>query len=338
VKPGKQRINGDFMGYMSFHEYVEKNGGKKPKVAVVADYEGSADAAPSLGKMPDNAGGVGQSGKVNPYKAGKDAPDPNKGKLADGLGSHGDKKLQSHAGEVGKPTKELGSYPGLKTGIKTSEWVQKNKGLSLAEFTKKIRESRLEGVKSPSKAYEAIKETFSVCKKNPSYIADVVLEMRRNGLFEAFFASMSQQPESFNIIAKLMEADNSYARKLSMAISEMVGPPLPGHDDMGGDEMGGEDMGMEMPKPKKKRHHHHDHDMDHDADHDMDHDDDHEDMDDSEDEDMGDEDEMGDHEDDEHGELSDMEGGKDQGMPMVKGKGKEGLMKAMKHMGYMNRR
>ena len=307
------------MGYISFHEYVEKN--KKPqktKTALVADYDGPRKDAPELGKKPENAGGTAQGGKVPPYKGGKDAADPNKGKLMDGLGGKLD---HSKSGEVGKPTKDLGNYP-----LKTQEWIDKTKGLSLAEFTRKIRESRLAGVQSPSKTYESIKETVAVCKGNRSYVKDVVLEMKRQGVFETFFAAMASHPESFNVIAKLMESDG-YARKLVMAIDEMVGPPV------GGDE-------MDMPAPKMKHKHKHKmkgkmHDM---GDEDMGD----EDMGDEDmgDEDMGDED-MGDEEGEDLGDEDGMGGedmgGEDMGDMLDKPKlsGKDKLMKAMKMMGHM---
>jgi hypothetical protein len=302
------------MGYISFHEYVEKN--KKPqktKTALVADYDGPRKDAPELGKKPENAGGTAQGGKVPPYKGGKDAADPNKGKLMDGLGGKLD---HSKSGEVGKPTKDLGNYP-----LKTQEWIDKTKGLSLAEFTRKIRESRLAGVQSPSKTYESIKETVAVCKGNRSYVKDVVLEMKRQGVFETFFAAMASHPESFNVIAKLMESDG-YARKLVMAIDEMVGPPV------GDDE-------MDMPAPKMKHKHKHKmkgkmHDM---GDEDMGDED-------MGDEDMGDED-MGDEEGEDLGDEDGMGGedmgGEDMGDMLDKPKlsGKDKLMKAMKMMGHM---
>ena len=324
------------MGYISFHEYVEKN--KKPqkaKTALVADYDGPKKDAPELGKKPENAGGTAQGGKVLPYKGGKDAADPNKGKLMDGLGGKLD---HSKSGEVGKPTKDLGNYP-----LKTQEWIDKTKGMSLAEFTRKIRESRLAGVKSPSKTYESIKETVAVCKGNRSYVKDVVLEMKRQGVFETFFAAMASHPESFNVIAKLMESDG-YARKLVMAIDEMVGPPV-GDDemdmpapkmkhkhkikgkmhDMGGEDMGGEDLGDEDMG---------DEDM---GDEDMgDEDLGDEDM---GDEDMGDEEgeDLGDEDGDEEGMGGEDMGGEDLGDMLDKPKlsGKDKLMKAMKMMGHM---
>lgn len=231
------------MGYISFHEYVDKNskspkkGDKSPKAktAVVADYDGPMKDSPELAKMPPDAGGVGQSGKVTPYKGGKDAADPNKGKLVDGLAK---KPGKEGMGELGKPEKVLGNYP----SIKTSEWIDSHKGLSLSEFAKKVRENRLSGVENPSRAYESIKETFDVCKKNGSYVMDVVLEMRRAGLAGTFVSVLAQQPECINVIAHMMENDESFARKLSMALEEMVGPPVGGDEEMEDDckEMGDE--------------------------------------------------------------------------------------------------
>ena len=231
------------MGYISFHEYVDKNrkspkkGDKSPKAktAVVADYDGPMKDSPELAKMPADAGGVGQSGKVTPYKGGKDAADPNKGKLADGLAK---KPGKQGMGELGKPEKVLGNYP----SIKTSEWLDTHKGLSLSEFAKKVREDRLSGIKNPSRAYESIKETVDVCKKNGSYVMDVVLEMRRSGLAGTFVSVLAQQPECINVIAHMMENDESFARKLSMALEEMVGPPVGGDEEMEDDR---EDMGGE---------------------------------------------------------------------------------------------
>ena len=231
------------MGYISFHEYVDKNrkspkkGDKSPKAktAVVADYDGPMKDSPELAKMPADAGGVGQSGKVTPYKGGKDAADPNKGKLADGLAK---KPGKQGMGELGKPEKVLGNYP----SIKTSEWLDTHKGLSLSEFAKKVREDRLSGIKNPSRAYESIKETVDVCKKNGSYVMDVVLEMRRSGLAGTFVSVLAQQPECINVIAHMMENDESFARKLSMSLEEMVGPPVGGDEEMEDDR---EDMGGE---------------------------------------------------------------------------------------------
>lgn len=211
---------------MSFSEYAAKAEKQpKPKVKVVADYDGPSPDSPPKGHTPKSSGGKGQEGKVNPYKGGKDAKDPNKGHSSDGLAHKGDKKLShmpaaTHSEKV--PHKVLGSYP-----LKASEWVEKTKDLSLAEFTRKIRDQRMAGLDgSSSKAYSAIKEALNVCKTNDSYITDVVLEMKRQELFETFLSIMVQQPESFAIVADLMENNDNFARKLMSALNEMVAPPV----------------------------------------------------------------------------------------------------------------
>jgi hypothetical protein len=274
------------MGYMKFNEFVEKQKNKqaKPKVAVVPDYDGPSPDAPSLGKTPENSGGKGQSGKVAPYKGGKNAPDPNKGHGHDGLGHKGKKENQympktSHSHTVDQ--KELGAYP----HIKTSEWIDETKNLSLAEFTKRIRSERLRGLdEGANKAYAAIRETVSVCARNNSYIPDVVLELKRSGLFEAVFAFMAQQPEAVAVFTELLETDSNFSRKVAGAISEMVAPSM---SDMDHDDM------------------HHDDDEDEDHEDDMDHDDmHHHDDEDEEEDEEGDEDDMHHDDEDRHHESS----------------------------------
>lgn len=265
------------MGYMKFHEFLDKQkGNKKPKIAVVPDYDGPSPAAPELGKTPEHSGGKGQSGKVHPYKAGKDAPDPNKGHGHDGLGHKGHKSdhhmpKTQHTNTVSN--KELKSYP----NIKTSEWIKNTKGLSLAEFAKKVRTQRLSGLdEGTSVAYDAIRETVSVCQRNSSYIADVVLEMRRKGIFESVFAYMAQQPESMPVVAHLMETDFTFARKLAEAVGEMVGPPIGDEDHDHDHHDDDEDMHHDDDEHDDEEHDddEHDDEDDHDDDEDMHHDDD----------------------------------------------------------------
>jgi hypothetical protein len=220
------------MSNRSLKAYVEsmrEKAAEKAKVEIVPDYNGPSPSSPSFGKTPKDSGGKGQSGKVSPYKGGKDAANPNKS-FSDGLAHKGDKGYQKvHTKAHGEKEKVLASYP----KITTQEWLDRTKKLSLAEFTKKIRKDRLSGIESnPSAIYESIKETMSVCEKNKRYILDTVLEMKRSGLFESFFATMAQQPEAFDVLAKLMESTN-YSRQFVDAINEMVAPPIDSDHHMG---------------------------------------------------------------------------------------------------------
>lgn len=224
------------MGYMSFQEYVEKAKGDKPSkkapVKTVADYDGPHKDAPEKGDMPKEAGGIGQQGKPAPYKGGKDAPDPNKGKNHDGLSNKGDKKLEiKHKGHTPSvELKDLGHYPPKGKG--TSEWVAATKNLSLPEFASKIRQERFAGLAEGSRPLNSIQEAVSVCKANANYIKDTVIELKRAGLFEAFFATMAQTNEALSVLAKIVEADENYFAKLL----EMVAPPVGDEDAEEGEE------------------------------------------------------------------------------------------------------
>jgi hypothetical protein len=210
----------------NFQRYIESmrekanEKGTKAKTQLVPDYEGPYGSSPKLGAFPTNAGGVKQSGSVSPYKGGKDAPDPNKGFASDGLGYKGGKGYENMPKTAhGVDNKVVSDYP-KKT---TMEWLNKNKNLSLAEFTKKIRNERLSGLTtSPSNAYAALKETFAVCKDNSQYVLDAVLEMKRCGLLETFIAVMAEQPETINFIAELITQNESFNRKLNQSIFEVV--------------------------------------------------------------------------------------------------------------------
>ena len=210
----------------NFQRYVEamrekaNDKGVKAKTDLTPDYDGPSPSAPSLGKFPQNAGGVAQSGKVSPYKGGKDASDPNKGFASDGLGHKGGKGYESMPKTAhGEKDKVVSDYP-KKT---TMEWLDKNKNLSLAEFTKKVRAERLAGLNtSPSNAYEAIKEAIAVCSSNKKYILDTILEMKRNDLFEEFLVAMTNQNEAYDVLAHLVTTNESFNRKLNQSIFEVA--------------------------------------------------------------------------------------------------------------------
>lgn len=261
------------MAYMKFQEYLDNN--KKLQtsgdVQTVADFKGKVDTKPNKEKMHKDAGGKGQDGEVKPYKGGSDAADPNN-KMKDGFAHKGDTKLKYEPDtdvpkKVGDGGKKAATWP--KT-TKTQEWIDKTKGMSLAEFTKSVRSEALKGLDECScqeSPHNSIKETISVCKCNNKYVSALVREMKRNGLFGKLVKEMAQHPETFQALANLMERDESYARKLAKALNEMVAPPIgmnsPVKKDLNGpvapegdmgdedsedmeDEMGDEDMEDEM--------------------------------------------------------------------------------------------
>lgn len=353
------------MAYMTFQEYLDRNNKLKTKasVAQIADFDGSVDSKPAREKKHKDAGGKGQSGESKPYKGGSDAKDPNKGQMMDGLAHKGDQKMKYMPDTT--QGKDHDNIPGGKKAAswpktETQDWLDRTKGMSLAEFTKTVRESTLKGLDEcacQEAPHETIKKIVHVCKCNNNNVSALVREMKRNGLFDNLMSEMANHPEAFHAIASLME-DESNARKFAKALNEMVAPPLGndseekslmhkkknlpltmGDEDMPEDEDMGDEGDMEdedMPMDDE------DGDMEGDeedmgdegdmGDEDMEGDDEGMDDEDMGDEDMGDED-MGD---------EDMEGedeGMDDEMPMPpKKSAHHNVMNAMKDhpalMGY----
>lgn len=225
------------MPYQKFQEYLDANNKLKTSgtITKLADYEGKVETKPTKEKKHADAGGKGQDGEIKPYKGGPDAVDPNKGKLKDGFADKGDSKLKYTPNDVvGKTTEGV---PGGKSSpswpkTKTQEWLDRTKGMSLAEFTKTVREEALEGCDNPV-SVNSIKEAIAACKCNKKHVSAMVREMKRNGLFGKLVAEMAQHPETFKALAILMERDEGYARKFAKALNEMIAPPMDGHPMFG---------------------------------------------------------------------------------------------------------
>ena len=283
------------MAHKTFQEYLDNKSkfSSKGKIEAKADYSGPKDSAPKKEKKHKDAGGKGQ-GQPKPYKGGKDAKDPNKGKLGDGFAEKGDKDLKYTPGDKEKGNfitggKEAAGVPGGKTvssdwnKTKTQEWLNRTKDLSLAEFTKMIQKTTSKGLDDCNEcacqesANDVVKQTVAMANANRSIMVSLVREMKRSKLFGKIVAEMLQHDETYKVLAHFMERDERYARRLVRAMNEMVGPPAhkddidddedpakpPHPEDMHGsddDDMDmdmGDDMGMGDPHG-----HHGHHDMD----------------------------------------------------------------------------
>jgi hypothetical protein len=214
------------MSYATFQEFVQnKNKVKPPKE-----------------NKPKDAGGKGQVGTAAPYTPPTQPVDPNKNKNKDGFANDGDKAFvynpkTNTPEKVGEGGAVIPTWP--KT--KSEEWIKSTKGLTLAEFTQKLRS---EAVRSP----QAVIETVAACKNSPNTLSSLVREMKRKGLLGALVSEALNHEESYRQIAQLMENDESYAKKLARAMNEMVAPPMHNTSDEEDEE---EDI-----------HHHDDDDMD----------------------------------------------------------------------------
>ena len=232
------------MGHKTFQEYLDhknklQNTGK---VQRVADYNGPSASKPGKEKKHKDAGGKGQTGEPKPYAGGTNAKDPNKGKNTDGFAGKGDKKLEYKPGkgELGKGAAGVPGGSAVKgwPKVKTQEWIDRTKGLTLAEFTKQIQKTTTKGVLEECACQggvlESVKTTADLAKVNKSVVSALVREMKRNKTFGKLVAEMLQHRETYGVIARFMENDERYARRLVRAMNEIVAPPA--HNDNGEEE------------------------------------------------------------------------------------------------------
>ncbi len=268
--------------FKSFQEYIDQNKKvvEKPKVAKVADFEGKQPTKPEKEKKSKDAGGAEQVGDVKPYSNGENAKDPNKEDKS-GLVYQGDKKLV-YEPNVDEKSKETKTWP--KTDV--SEWIDKTKNLSLAEFTKKVREESgdcSEGI------YETVRAIIEACKCSKKNVGTFVRESKRNKILESLMEEIFKLPESYQVLSALIE-NKFYSSKFDKMFNEMVAEPVgldgeEGHEDSEDEE---DIEGLDIDSEE--------------GDHDEDSEGEDDEMGDMEDEE-GEDDEMGDMED----EMSDME-------------------------------
>lgn len=238
------------MAYKSFVEYLD---GKSKlvntgKVQDVADYNGPIPTKPGKEKKHKDAGGEGQKGEPKPYAGGVNAKDPNKGKLKDGFAGKGDTNLEYNPGKKANKAGKASNSSGVPGGkvvpstwnkTKTQEWLDKTKGLSLAEFTKHLQKKTSKNINldecacQGTTALEVVKQTVNLAKANESVMLSLIQELKRSKAFGKFMAEALQHDYTYSILAKFMESDEKYARRLVRAMNEMVGPPAH-HED--GDE------------------------------------------------------------------------------------------------------
>lgn len=279
---------------------------EKPKVKLVADYDGPTATAPDQGKNPVS------------YKPANAALDPNKGKDETGFANLGGKNLVYNPDTKAGDSKSTALGTQLKDNwpkLKSESWFEKTKKMNRNEFVKFVNECNCSSVKEEELPTitatstgairpfppEAIRYVTALSTKNPKMLENLVHEMKRAGNLGALLQALLEHPESYENLTYLLgdEKDGpKRCRLLARSMNEHVGPPM---GDMGHDD---EDDREEDPTHKDDQ----DDDSDMSDDHhddDDEHDDDHDDNDDDDDTDSSDDephDELGnDSDDDENG-------------------------------------
>lgn len=205
------------MIFKNFQEYLDN----KNKLVttgvekVVADYDGPVPTKPAT---PE--GGKEQ----NPYLPANAAKKPDTPE--DGFANTGDKSL------VYEPDTKVPSTPNFGTVVnndwtktKTQEWLDRTKGMSLAEFTKTIHKqvSKIKECKVTDRS-QAIKYVAECCKGNATTRAALIREMKKSGSFKALIKDLFENSDVYPILAKLM-VNEEVCQRLANAINEEVAPP-----------------------------------------------------------------------------------------------------------------
>jgi hypothetical protein len=222
-------------------EYLDDQGRlvEKPKVKVVADYDGPDPKSPPKAKgAEDNT----------PYRCANSAEKPKKGE--NGFADLGDKKLvydpdtKPGTSKMTSLGKEVGEdWP--KT--KTEAFIAQTKNMSSSEFAKYMLEScacnteNLPTVTSykagqfhphPS---EAIRYVAAIAAENIKFMENLVYEMKKAGNLTALLAVMLEHRDTYTALTDLFEDEEfgpTRAKFFARALSEAVGPPMGlGHED-----------------------------------------------------------------------------------------------------------
>lgn len=270
-KPGtnaKHEVKPDVM-----KEYVDEKGKvvEKAKTDAKADYKGKEVKAPKNGK---------------PYSA-KDAKKPSKKELDAGLGKLGDKELE-YVPDTAKAKKVM----------KTESFVNKTKGMSLADFTKYMLEEcgcgQVEGDDLPYvTAYttgkfqphppEAIRYISALAGKNDGILENLVSTMVSMGYLNSLLRIIFSYPQAYEELTSLFSDDKEgpdRCKSFAGAMSNSYSKFLADQDDLY--ESVSSPMGFELDDLGEE-------DADEDSEEDEDEDFDSEEDSDHEEEDMGDE-------------------------------------------------
>ena len=312
--------------FKSFTNYVEERKKSsetglvgKPKVKLVADYDG-----PDAKKPPKGS-------SETPYKTPVGDDDPNKGKNKDGMATLGDKKLvyepdtKPGSSKLTTSGKELPS-PWAKNGTKALKESKEIKN-NLVQYMRKLTEdtslptvTAFESGNFRPNPNEAIRYVVALSNKSPKVLENFIYDAKRTGILGNLLETILDHPEAYMYLGQLLSDEKGTTRSKNLARAlhqlEQVGPQMGmnNDDDMGNDfhdEGDGEEDEENMD------------DMDGEEDDDM-----------EEHPEEGDfEDEEGDDEGDEEEDWDDDDEGEDSGYhaPMPPS-GKQNMMNAMQQM------
>lgn len=217
------------------NEYMDDKGHvvDRPKVKLVADYDGPDDKAPPTDKSGN---------KPSPYRSANSADNPNKSEK--GFADMGDKNLVYKPEDQKDTLKPLGSpYP----NVKAESFIRSTKTMSPSQFMKYMTETCGCGTEVATDNLpmvtahhagrfhphptEAIRYVAALSEQNDKMLENLVHELKQVGAFNKLMNNMMEHPEAYEILASLFSEEagekraKSFARAIH-AVAEAVGPPM----------------------------------------------------------------------------------------------------------------
>lgn len=217
------------MAFRRFQEYLkdQNNLVEKPPVEDTPDYKGPTTDAPAKSKADKMAGGSASDTKNSPkpYSAGKNAKDPNT--ASKGFAHEGDEDLKYEPKTTVKSSphggEEIKSWP---KSDSVAEWLQKTRKLSNAKFINEM--------KSEACDFAIIKEAAAECAKSNKNVSNLVIELKRQGLLEAFAAELCKHKSTLPIVIESLKNNPiflNYLNEYGMMMAKHMDSDMP-QDDM----------------------------------------------------------------------------------------------------------
>lgn len=212
------------------NEYIDGNGKlvEKPKVKLVADYEGpdpKAPPKPEKGEQPAN------------YRAANAPVGAKKGEK--GLADEGDSKLIYEPDTKGGNSKLTALGKEISPSwTKSESFAEKTKGMSKSEFAKYMLgecacdNSKLPKITAheagPFHPYpsEAIRYVAALAQQNKKFLETLIHELNRAGGMDSIVEALFNHPDSYASLTTMIQNEERKARKIAKAIEEAVAPPM----------------------------------------------------------------------------------------------------------------
>lgn len=215
------------MAFQKFDEYLNAKGSiSKPKVTTKHSVEGSKGRYVAAPDAENNLTTDKEGGKVSGKGKKKGAKYTAKGKMSENWG---------------KENSELKWEPKTEFKKDTDKFIKSTKDMNMVEFAKYVSSQHLideevdkiPTVSTPHGAFipaphELFRTTRFMIMANDKFMESFIREVKRNGGMESLVSELTNHPELYAELAKILAEDENFSKKLvrSIHLNEMVGNPM----------------------------------------------------------------------------------------------------------------